>query len=214
MDFEARIHRISQHQIPQQGNSGYPAMVVYYYRHAPVLMQEEGLPVFPLQPDPRLLEAAKKLGACVDFLVITANGPHLFQAAIEEVSGRNVLSMIETTLQEVNRRGLKKVGVLGLGEPTVYLRPLEEQGIACECISQELSARLDQAILRLMAGEVGSTEKAIAIEAVDVLRVKQVDGIILGCTEIPLLLQEQGNAADLINPAQLLAEAAVRYALE
>jgi aspartate racemase len=122
--------------------------------------------------------------------------------------------MIETTLQEVNRRGLKKVGVLGLGEPTVYLRPLEEQGIACECISQELSARLDQAILQLMAGEVGPTEKAIAIEAVHVLRSRRVDGIILGCTEIPLLLQEQGNAADLINPAQLLAEAAVRYALE
>jgi aspartate racemase len=189
-------------------------MVVYYYRHAPVLMQEEGLPLFPLQPDPRLLEAAKRLGACVDFLVITANGPHLFQAAIEEASGRNVLSMIEATLQEVNRRGLKKVGVLGLGEPRIYMVPLEEQGIACECISQELNARLDQAILQVMAGEVGSTEKAIAIEAVDVLRVKRVDGIILGCTEIPLLLQEQGNAADLINPAQLLAEAAVRYALE
>ena len=37
--------------------------------------------------------------------------------------------------------------------------------------------------------------------------------MILGCTEIPLLLREAADAADLINPAQLLAEAAVRAAL-
>jgi aspartate/glutamate racemase len=36
---------------------------------------------------------------------------------------------------------------------------------------------------------------------------------VLGCTEIPLLLPDGGDAADLINPASLLADAAVRYAL-
>ena len=178
------------------------------------LLTEEGSPLFPLQPDPRLLEAVKKLGACADFLVITANGPHLFQAAIERASRCNVLSMIDATLQEVSRRGLKKVGVLGLGEPTVYLTPLEQRGIACECISQELSAKLDQAILRLMAGQEDSTDRATAREAVNALRAKRVGGVLLGCTEIPLLLQEDVNAPDLLNPAQLLAEAAVRYALE
>jgi aspartate racemase len=76
-----------------------------------------------------------------------------------------------------------------------------------------LSARLDQAILRLMEGQESPIDRAAAKEAVTFLRAKQVDGIILGCTEIPLLLQEEGNASDLINPAQLLAEAAVRHAL-
>ena len=33
MDFEERIHTVSQQLIPQHGNSGYPPMVVYYYRH-------------------------------------------------------------------------------------------------------------------------------------------------------------------------------------
>jgi aspartate/glutamate racemase len=40
-----------------------------------------------------------------------------------------------------------------------------------------------------------------------------VDGIILGCTEIPLLLRENGDEPDLVNPAQLLAEATVKHAL-
>ncbi len=213
MDFEERIHTVSQQLIPQHGNSGYPPMVVYYYRHAPILLNDDGSVVLPIQPDPRIFEAAKMLGASADFLVITANAPHLMQEMIEEVSGRKVVSMIEGTLKEVSRRGWKKVGVLGLGEPRVYLAPLKERGMAFECISQELSARLDQAILRLMAGQEGPMDRAAAKEAVTFLRAKQVDGIILGCTEIPLLLQEEGNASDLINPAQLLAEAAVRHAL-
>jgi aspartate/glutamate racemase len=41
-----------------------------------------------------------------------------------------------------------------------------------------------------------------------------VDGVVLGCTEIPLLLGEAGDAGDLINPLALLAEATVRYAVE
>src|SRR5262245_63296887 len=41
-----------------------------------------------------------------------------------------------------------------------------------------------------------------------------VEGIILGCTELPLLLREHAEAADLLNPAQLLAEAAVQLALD
>ncbi|MEO6457976.1 MAG: hypothetical protein ABIO92_06845 [Chloroflexia bacterium] len=45
------------------------------------------------------------------------------------------------------------------------------------------------------------------------LRGQGADGIILGCTEIPLLLRERGVAPDLINPAELLAEAAVRHAI-
>jgi len=39
-----------------------------------------------------------------------------------------------------------------------------------------------------------------------------VDGVVLGCTEIPLLLGEDAESTDLVNPVALLAEAAVRLA--
>ena len=45
------------------------------------------------------------------------------------------------------------------------------------------------------------------------LREQRVDGIIMGCSELPLLLQEGSDAPDLLNPVQLLAEAAVSYAI-
>jgi aspartate racemase len=213
MDFEARIHQISQQLIPQQANQGYPPMLVYYYRHAPVIANEDGTPVFPIQTDPRLLEAARRLGSWADFLVITSNGVHLFQEQIEQAAGRKVLSMIEATLAEVKRRRLARVGVLGLFEPRVYRVPLAQLGIACETIEGDLQKRLDQAIWAVAEGRADET-RAVAREAVAALRARNVEAIILGCTEIPFMLPEADSDPTLINPTQLLAEATVRAAME
>ena len=79
MDFEARVHAVSQALIPQHFNSGYPPMVVYYHRYPPFVVDERGVHIQPVRPDPRLTEAMGKLGEMVDFIVITSNAPHLFQ---------------------------------------------------------------------------------------------------------------------------------------
>ncbi len=214
MDFEARLHRAAQHLIPQQGNSGYPPMVVYYHRFPAACVDEQGVPLLPLKPDPRLLEAAAKLGAWADFLVIPANFPHVFHKEIEQAAGKPLLSIIDATLSEVKRRQLKRVGVLGFGKPMIYLKPLRELGIAAETLSDDLIHQLDQQIAALVEGRTTPEGRTIAKEAVELLRLSQAQGIILGCTEIPLLLGNEATAPDLINPAQLLAEAAVKYALE
>lgn len=212
MDFERRIHRVSQRLIPQHGNSGYPPLLVYYHRRPPVLTEDGINAIFPLQPDPDLLAAARWLGSKADFLVITANGAHVLQAAIEQASGLKVLSMSEQTLTEVKKRGWKRVGVLGFpsADVPVYTEPLGQMGLSYEVIGAELQTRLASDIIALMEGR--ATEDA-AMDAVTALRQKEVDGIILGCTEIPLLLGEKADRADLINPLELLAEAAVRAAL-
>ena len=209
MDFEARVHAVSQQLIPQSGNTGYPPMVAYYHRFPPLVKDEQQ----KSRPDLRLLESAKKLGTLADFLVITASAPHQAQAEIEAASGLKVLSMIDLTINEVRRRGWQYVGVLGMGEPTVYLTPLRQMEIGCETISAELMRQLDQALIAVIEGRAGPKEQAIARIAIERMRVQQVDGTILGCTELPLLLQEQADAPNLINPLQLLAEAAVREAI-
>ena len=108
MDFEQRVHQVSQRLIPQHGNSGYPPMVVYYHRFPPVLVNDDLTPVMPFQPDPRLFDAVTKLGSWADFIVITSNTPHLFQQQIEEATGLKVLSMIDLTLREVQNRQIKR----------------------------------------------------------------------------------------------------------
>jgi aspartate racemase len=51
-------------------------------------------------------------------------------------------------------------------------------------------------------------------EAVVTLRDRGVDGLVLGCTEIPLLLRESADEADFINPVQVLAEATAKAAVK
>ena len=212
MDFEARIHAVSQQLVPQHGNQGYPPLLVYYHRNPPVIMIEDGTPVMPIQIDPQLLAAARRLGSWADFLVITSNGVHLLQQQIEQAAGRRVLSMIDATIEEIGRRGLARVGVLGLGEPRVYQEPLARIGVAYEMIEGDLRNRLDQAIYAVAEGRAHETH-AVAREAIAALRARQVEAIILGCTEIPFMLPEAHDDSTLINPAQLLAEATVRAAI-
>jgi aspartate racemase len=215
MDFEARVHRCAQRLIAQDWNRGYPPMVVWYHRELPVRLGDDGRPLEPRQIDPGLVEAATRLAPLVDFLVIPCNAAHVGLADLRQATRRPVLSMIDVVLDEVARRGCRRVGVLGArGAPPPYLDGLRARSIACEQIEAPLQQRLDAGIQAVMEGCDGKDEQEAAREAVGALRARTVDAVILGCTEIPLLLGVESEASDLISPAALLAEAAVRFAID
>ncbi|HEV8506727.1 MAG TPA: amino acid racemase [Chitinophagaceae bacterium] len=213
VDLEMRIHKVAQQVLPQAQNGGYPPMIVEYYRHPPIVVNENNFPVFPLQIDPRLLAVAKNLGTMSDFLVLPTNGVHRFQNEIESASGRKLLSIIDATMDEVKKRQWKKVGVLGLMTLEIYTRRLTEMGIPFETVSDDLQKKIDKTIFSVMEGRDDENDRAIMLEALTELRNKNVDGIIPGCTEIPLILGKEMDASDLVNPVQLLAEAAVKFAM-
>ena len=215
MDFEARVHRVCQRLVPQSFNAGYPPMVVWYHRRLPVRVGDDGRPIVPMQVDRELIDAGVWLGKAVDFLVIPCNAAHVGLAEIQDAAGCPVLSMVDAALQEVARRGWQRVGVLGFRTaPPVYTEPLRKRGVACESIDTTRQARLDAAIQALMEGGEGPAETDAARSAVASLRAARVDGVVLGCTEIPLLLGDEAEAKDLVSPLALLAEAAVRHAID
>jgi aspartate racemase len=215
VDFEQRLHRAAQRVIPPHLNGGYPPMVVWYCRHPPILVKEDGRPLLPLRPDPRLLEAAGRLGQVADFLVIPSNTPHALQSEIERAAGKRVVSMVGATIDEVRRRGWKRVGIAALGEPVFYTEPLGRLGAVCETLDQPARDALDPAIFRVMEGREGAEDRVAAKAGVQQLPARKVDGIILGCTELPLLLGKGADEdPDLLNPAELLAAAAVAAAME
>jgi len=214
MDFETQVHRVAQRLIAQDWNRGYPRMVVWYHRDLPIRVDGDGRPVVPRQIAPGLLEGAAWLGKAADFVVIPCNSAHVGVREVAAAAGCPVLSMVDVALDEVSRRGWRRVGVLGFGgPPAVYVAPLAERGVDWVAIDAGLQQRLDGAIRAVMEGRDGVAEHELALEALDVLRALGVDGVVVGCTEIPLLLGRKGDASDLVSPAALLAEAAVRRAL-
>jgi aspartate racemase len=212
MDFEARVHAVTQRLAPVRYNEGYPPMVSVYLRHPPVLV-EDGRPTDPLTLDPRMLEAARRLGQWADLIVIPSNTPHYFLDRLGEASGCEILSMVDVTVTEIRRRAAQPVGLVGLGLPRVYVERLEHERLRTVTAPPELRRQLDTAILRLMEGRETVDDRAAARAAVDAVREAGAAVTLLGCTEIPLLLGDGAEASDLVNPAQLLAEAAVRAAI-
>jgi aspartate racemase len=218
MDFETRVHRAAQRLIPQKNNFGYPPMIVYFYRSAPMRLDDRHAPIVPLEPDPKMFEAVARLRGMADFLVIPSNTPHLFREGIEKAAGCPLLSIIETTLAEIERRGLQRVGVLGHGEPKVYTEPLGQRGVATEVLASrdemDLRGHIDDAIRALMEGRMDPQVPSMVRRAIDILRARDVQAVVLACSELPLMLGSHADeAADLINPTELLAEAAVRRAM-
>lgn len=212
MQFEAMVHEASQRLIPQHANSGYPPMLVSYFRGVPFVADENGRPAPPLRPSKSFLAVASEVGRSADFLVVTSNFLHVFQKEIEAASGRGLLSMVDIAVEEIRLRNWRHVGVLGFGDPFVYTNRLTSRDTAVETITGELRARLDEAIHHVMEGRPDDADRHAARAALQELRDRRVDGTILACTEIPILLAPTSDA-DLIDPLPLLAEAAARRAV-
>jgi aspartate racemase len=214
MDFEARLHRVAQQSVTQHGNTGYPPMVTVYMRHPPVLVDSDSIPVTPLVLDQRLLDSARRLGEWADVIVIPSNTPHLFLDPIRGASGSTIISIVDVTVEALHSRGVDAVGLVGLGIPQIYVERLAAEGLRVITASQAARDALNRAIIRLMEGADTDTDRDAAREAVEQVRSAGAPVTVLGCSEIPLLLGDAAEADDLINPAQLLAEAAVRFALK
>lgn len=214
IDFEQKIHEVSKKLIPQHINQGYPPMVVYYYRNDPRAAIDYDVPTEHLEVNKKMLEVVKKLGTHADFLVIPSNTPHFFKKQIEESSGLPLLSIVDVTMEEVISQHPKSVGVLSIGDTLrheLYQKPLEKNGITPIAIPDEFAEKLDKSVWKIMEGETPKSVSAPLYEAISYLQERNVDLIILGCSEIALMLDDTSSFVD---PIQLLAEKAVEYAIK
>ena len=215
IDLEQRLHRAAQRLIPQHGISGYPPLISWFFREMPVLLPADNPRPTTRPPlNPRLLEVARALGEHADFLVISSNGVHLWQAEIERAAGKPVVSMIDAAVDEVQRRGSRRVGLVDFRPAAwgVYRPPLERLGVSWVELPEALQEELVGVVKAVGEGRSGAAEEALVQRAIALLRGQGADAIILACTEFPLALSAPLDA-DIINPAELLAEAAVCAAL-
>lgn len=224
LTLEHEILLESRRLLPARFNQGYPPVVTVHIRHPPILLEDGKPPEGPLRIDPRVLEAARRLGAWADLLLIGANTPHLFEDEIRDASGCEVVSMVDVTVDAIRaaRRAAQvpgeipvpPVGLLGLGVPAAFVRRFEADHVAFIPAGDEVRRTLDEAIYRTLEEGVVEARRPAAVAAVDWLRAGGAFPIVLGCTEIPLLLGERANAPDLIDPGRLAARVAVRRAID
>lgn len=217
LDVLSRMFRYASERVPQYGNRGYPPMKVKMCNFAPMNLNPDGSYPDELTPNPALLDAARELGLVCDFLIIPSNTVHLFQEDIEAAAGKPVLSIVDLAAAEVERRGCKRAGVTAIDitlQKGLFHKRLQALGVETIGLPKELSYRLDEdGIYKIQQGARAEELEGVGQEVIEYLRNQGAEAIILGCTEIPFLLDYDVNAPDIINPSQILAEAAIKKVL-
>jgi len=166
-----------------------------------------------------VLEASIKLKkASVDFLILCANTLHQYADDLENEIGLKIVHIADATSEEIKKTGLSKIGLLGTRftmEMDFYTKRLSQFGI--ESLVPEKPERdfIQSAIMDELLKEIlksGTRERFLNI--INDLKRKGAEGIVLGCTEIPMLIKQKDVNLRLFNTLEIHAKAAVSFSLK
>jgi len=160
--------------------------------------------------------ALKQAGA--DFLVICTNTMHKVADAVTERVGLPLVNIVDVTGNSIIKNKIGKVGLLGtrfVMEEPFYRHRLEKQfGIEVLVPNKSDRAVVDRIIYDELCQErIEDSSRYTLKEIIQRLIREGAEGIILGCTELPLLIQPSDAHVPLFNTTELHAEAAVNLAL-
>ncbi len=164
----------------------------------------------------RASEDVEKGGA--DFLVICTNTIHKFAGKIGSRINIPVLNIIDVTADEIKNKGFKKVGLLGTRftmEEDFYRSRLEEKhGIEVIIPAPDDRQIIHSVIMKeLSIGVINPDSRKEYLRIIKKLADDGAQGVILGCTEIPLLVSGNDIDVPLFDTTLIHAGAAVNFAL-
>jgi aspartate racemase len=166
-----------------------------------------------------MLSSAGKLHrAGADFVVCPDNTIHQAFDLVKDKTPIPWLHIAECVAGEAKRKGFKKLAVLGtkyLMTGPVYPGALGKFGIGYEIPDPDAREKIDTIIFTELVNAVFTEESRIYFNEV-MARLKEghCDAAVLGCTEIPLLVNPQDAPLPTLDSTRLLARAALRKALE
>jgi aspartate racemase len=166
-----------------------------------------------------MLSSAEKLArAGADFLICPDNTIHQAFDLVEHRSPRPWLHIAREVATEAHQRGFKRLAILGtryLMEGPVYPCALKAAGIECHIPQAEQRERINAIIFdELVKGQFLPRSLAYHVEVIRAMNDEGCDAVVLGCTEIPLLVTPESSSLPTLDSTRLLAKAAVRKAVE
>ncbi|MGZ4900498.1 MAG: aspartate/glutamate racemase family protein [Candidatus Angelobacter sp.] len=164
-----------------------------------------------------MLSSAEKLAnAGAEFLICPDNTIHQAFDLVEHRSPRPWLHIAQEVANEARRSHFKRLGVLGtkyLMEGPVYPERLKAAGLEHRTPGPQERERINQIIFdELVNAEFTSRSLAYFQEVIRTLADHGCDAVVLGCTEIPLLVTPDSSSLPTLDSTRLLAKAAVRKA--
>jgi len=209
-----QVVRICQRQFNAVEDDEFPEIVVYSlplkgfdYRG---FSAQQGKNVLE-----QLLTALQKMETMgVEVVVIDCNTVHVFYPHLQEHTRAKIINLVETTVDYCVQKGVRKVGVLCSNTSSrlrLYNKPLTDAGIESLEIKPKEQKQIDKAILAVMGGKETYVHHEQLNAVIERLFDQGADAIIIGCTEISLLLKNRVDANRYIDSQWLSVQKAVHH---
>lgn len=166
-----------------------------------------------------LSEAAQSIQAAgADFLLICTNTMHKVAPEIEAAIQIPLLHIADATAEIIANEGIKSVGLLGTAftmEQDFYKgRLINNYGLQVLVPNEDDRQIVHKIIYQeLCLGKIESDSKAEYLRIIDALAAKGAEAVILGCTEIGMLINQTDTNVRLLDTTAIHAEKAVEYAV-
>ena len=196
---------------------GFPQVIIFsatFQRY--IEWQEKGEWDKAAQDMINKMNSLEKAGA--DFALIASNTMHIVFDAVQKAVRLPMLNIVDVTAEAINKENIGKVALLGtkftMSEP-FYQQHLNALGINVITPPSHEQEKINHIIFtELCKGIIQKPSKNYLIELAYSLKEKGAHGLICGCTEIPLLLQEDDAPLKIFNTTLLHAEKALQLALQ
>ncbi len=166
----------------------------------------------------KICETARRLEqAGADCILIGANTMHKIADAVKAAVNIPVVHIAEVTAAAIAAKQLTTVALLGTKytmQMDFYKNKLQERGISTLIPGEEYIELLNMAIYNELGKGVFLPEtKALFLRVINKLAAEGAQGVILGCTEIPILIKQEDCSIPVFDTTALHAKAAVAFAL-
>jgi aspartate racemase len=164
-----------------------------------------------------MLSSAEKLArAGADFLICPDNTIHQAFDLVQLRTPLPWLHIADVVAQEARARGFRRLGLTGtrwLVDSDVYPSKLHAAGLECVKPSPDERAQMNRFIMdELVHGKFTDESVRFFQSAIERLKAQGCDAAILGCTEIPLIINDTNSPLPTLDSTRLLARAALRRA--
>ena len=157
-------------------------------------------------------KALEKAGA--DFIVMAANSPHSVFDEVKKLSALPMISIVDTVAKYAIKSRMEKVLLTGIKytmQSDFYQKGLKKSGIDVITPEEEHQNKINDIIFgELVINKfLDETRK----QFLEIIKSYDVDGVILGCTELPLLLDQNDTNIKLLNSLSLHCDAALQFSI-
>lgn len=165
-----------------------------------------------------MLGSAHKLASAgAEFLICPDNTIHQALEWVLETSPLPWLHIAEEVGKEAARVGRKRLGILGtkfLMASSVYQSKMEPLGIESVIPNETEREQINRIIFEeLIKGVFSSESRKCFSNMIATLKMQGCDGVVLGCTEIPLLVSQEDSSLPVFDSTRILARAALKEAV-